>query len=338
MVLFFLYLNPPVVFLLKLFVQTCVPDHSHRALLSCPLTMHAYLCFLLVAKGQTSDLLELHWLAPFLRAFLFVSSTPTTVEDMLPSRDHRNWPHVAWWLHGHRAGEQVNSVCVRAETEVDDCRCERYGIACGIVPTCWRSDVFSDRPQIAITGDTDDKIRLQSHPPADMVVDAIWLKSHPRSGQMRIWPRTSSRSRPTLIWSSWNRMHTTRLVNLLVGCCMRWTWTNRHIQVWTKVEQSNGWICTRSSTVQPLKKAVFELIKESLADFHLVSYLIEEVQIGSVDSVSKLRRHFHYISRRFAAYPFRVYHALHSHGIYGKLRRCFRAIRVCRLLMRRELR
>jgi hypothetical protein len=30
------------------------------------------------------------------------------------------------------------------------------------------------------------------------------------------------------------------------------------------------------------------MIKESLADFHLASYLIDEVQIGSVDSVSKL--------------------------------------------------
>jgi hypothetical protein len=37
-----------------------------------------------------------------------------------------------------------------------------------------------------------------------------------------------------------------------------------------------------------LEKAVFELIKESLVDFHLVRYLIDEVQIGSVDSVSKL--------------------------------------------------
>ncbi len=36
---------------------------------------------------------------------------------------------------------------------------------------------------------------------------------------------------------------------------------------------------------KPLKKAVFELIKESLTDFHLESYLIEEVH---VDSVSKL--------------------------------------------------
>ncbi len=33
---------------------------------------------------------------------------------------------------------------------------------------------------------------------------------------------------------------------------------------------------------------MFELIKESLTDFHLASYLIDEVQIGSVDSVSKL--------------------------------------------------
>ncbi len=37
-----------------------------------------------------------------------------------------------------------------------------------------------------------------------------------------------------------------------------------------------------------MKKAVFNLIKESLVDFHLTSYLIDEVQIGSVDSVSKL--------------------------------------------------
>jgi hypothetical protein len=37
-----------------------------------------------------------------------------------------------------------------------------------------------------------------------------------------------------------------------------------------------------------LEKVVFELIKESLDDFHLTSYLIDEVQIGSVDSVSKL--------------------------------------------------
>jgi hypothetical protein len=33
---------------------------------------------------------------------------------------------------------------------------------------------------------------------------------------------------------------------------------------------------------------VFKLIKESLSDFHLTSYLIDEVQIGSVGSVSKL--------------------------------------------------
>ena len=33
---------------------------------------------------------------------------------------------------------------------------------------------------------------------------------------------------------------------------------------------------------------MFKLIKESLSDFHPASYLIDEVQIGSVDSVSKL--------------------------------------------------
>ncbi len=33
---------------------------------------------------------------------------------------------------------------------------------------------------------------------------------------------------------------------------------------------------------------MFKLIKESLTDFHLASYLIDEVQIGSVHSVSKL--------------------------------------------------
>ncbi len=37
-----------------------------------------------------------------------------------------------------------------------------------------------------------------------------------------------------------------------------------------------------------LEKAVFDLIKESLADFHLASFLIDEVQVGSVDSASKL--------------------------------------------------
>ncbi len=191
-----------------------------------------------------------------------MSSTPTTVEDMCPSRDLRNWPHVTWWLHGHRVGEQVNSEFGHAETEGGDCRCEHYGITCGIVPTCWRSNVFDDANHVLVIGSG--------------------------SGQMRIWARISSRSRCTLIWSSWNRMLTTSLVNLIVGYCMWRTLTNRHIHLWTKLEQSNGWICTRSSTVQPLKKAVFELIKESLTDFHLASSLIDEVQIGSVDSVSKL--------------------------------------------------
>jgi hypothetical protein len=31
-----------------------------------------------------------------------------------------------------------------------------------------------------------------------------------------------------------------KLANPLAGCCMRRTLTNRHIQLWTKLEQSNG--------------------------------------------------------------------------------------------------
>jgi hypothetical protein len=158
------------------------------------------------------------------------------------------------------------------------------------------------------------------------------------SGQMRIWPRISSRSRPTLIWSSWNRMHTTSLVNLLVGWCMRRTLTNHHIQVWTKLEQSNGWICTRSSTVQPLKNTVFELIKESLSDFHLASYLIDEVQIGSVDSVSKLWEDI------FTTFPVDSrsirfeYISLCILTAYTAVTMFPRIIRVCRLFISHELR
>jgi hypothetical protein len=44
------------------------------------------------------------------------------------------------------------------------------------------------------------------------------------------------------------------------------------------------WILDHST----LEKAVFELIKESLENFHLASSLIDEIQIGSVDSVPKL--------------------------------------------------
>jgi hypothetical protein len=38
-------------------------------------------------------------------------------------------------LYRHRACEQVNSAFGCAETEAGDCRCEHYGIVCGIVPT-----------------------------------------------------------------------------------------------------------------------------------------------------------------------------------------------------------
>ncbi len=45
---FFLYLKPPrFFFITSLFFQTCASDHSHRAMLSRPLTLLAHLCFLL---------------------------------------------------------------------------------------------------------------------------------------------------------------------------------------------------------------------------------------------------------------------------------------------------
>ncbi len=37
-----------------------------------------------------------------------------------------------------------------------------------------------------------------------------------------------------------------------------------------------------------IEKTVFELIKESVTDFPLASFLLDEVQIGPVVSVSKL--------------------------------------------------
>jgi hypothetical protein len=43
----FLYLKPPrCFFITSLFFQACVSDHSHRSLLSRPLTLLAHLCFL----------------------------------------------------------------------------------------------------------------------------------------------------------------------------------------------------------------------------------------------------------------------------------------------------
>ncbi len=48
---FFIFKPPPLFFDYIFFVQTCAPDHSHRALLSRPLTLLVHLCFLLIAKG-----------------------------------------------------------------------------------------------------------------------------------------------------------------------------------------------------------------------------------------------------------------------------------------------
>ncbi len=84
---------------------------------------------------------------------------------------------------------------------------------------------------------------------------------------------------------------------------------------------------------------MFKLIKGSLSDFHLASYLIDEVQIGSVDSVSKLWEDI------FTTFP------VDSRPIrFEYIARCILTalrqiasmlplvIRVCRLLIRRELR
>jgi hypothetical protein len=43
---FFIFKTPPLFFYYNFFVQTCVSDHSHRVLLSRPLTLLAHLCFL----------------------------------------------------------------------------------------------------------------------------------------------------------------------------------------------------------------------------------------------------------------------------------------------------
>jgi hypothetical protein len=53
MVLFFLYLKPSVVFFnYNFFVQTCASDHSHRALLSRPLTLLTHLHFLCTTRPK----------------------------------------------------------------------------------------------------------------------------------------------------------------------------------------------------------------------------------------------------------------------------------------------
>jgi hypothetical protein len=43
---FFIFKTPPFFFITSLFFQTCVSDHSHRVLLSRPLTLLVHLCFL----------------------------------------------------------------------------------------------------------------------------------------------------------------------------------------------------------------------------------------------------------------------------------------------------
>ncbi len=137
------------------------------------------------------------------------------------------------------------------------------------------------------------------------------------SGQMRIWPRISSRSRPTLIWSSWNWMRTTNLVNLLVGWCMwctlmRCTLTNRHIELWTKIEWPISISRVLWSTKYRLDPWTVFLSCGKTFSLHFPS--IPGLSVSSI-SCDVFSRHVRQIAKTLP-----------------------RIIRVCRLLIRRELR
>ncbi len=259
MVLFFLYLKPPrCFFITSLFFQTCVSDHSHRSLLSRPLTLLEHLCSL-GSEGlniRPSRVALTSAVFTCLLVCVLYSDNCRGYVSFKGSSELTPCVLMIAWVSTWR----TSKLCIRS------CRNRNWRLPLRVL----RHHMWNSPNMLTICC-------VRWHNPLHILVIVRG------SGQMRIWPRISSRSRPTLIWSSWNRMHTTSLVNLLVGCSMRWTLTNRHIHLWTKLEQNNGWICTRSSTFQPLKKVVFEMIKESLADFHLASYLIDEVQIGSVD-------------------------------------------------------
>jgi hypothetical protein len=83
---------------------------------------------------------------------------------------------------------------------------------------------------------------------------------------------------------------------------------------------------------------VFHMIKESLSDFHLASYLIEELQNGSVDSVSKL---WEDISTTFPSIPdlsvSSLLDAVFSRHIRQTTTILPRIIRVCRLFINLEV-
>ena len=69
-----------------------------------------------------------------------------------------------------------------------------------------------------------------------------------------------------------------------------------------------------------LEKTVFDLIKESLADFSLTSLLIDDLQVGDLVSVSKMwEEFFNYVPNRFPTHQVRVCHVLHSHDIYDQV-------------------
>ncbi len=172
-------------------------------------------------------------------------------------------------------GRRESKLCDRAETEADDCRCECYSIACGIVQTCWRSDVKQD---------AHDKL---GEPARWVLYEADFDKSpYPVMDKHRS--------------EQWMNMYS------ILDC-------------------------------STLEKAVFKLIKESLSDFHLASYLIDEVQIGSVDISCGKTFFLHFPSTPVLSVSSTSRVAFSRH-IRQNVTMLPRIIRVCRLLTRRELR
>ncbi len=155
--------------------------------------------------------------------------------------------------------------------------------------------MFPDRPQIVTTDDTGGKILTQSHPPTDRVVvrrDLLSTIAYTRCIQ-RVWTNANLGKDFVKIKTYSDLIVLKQDAHDKLGEPSRWVLyvTDYDKSSYPSVDKSRAeqWmnmysILDRST----LEKAVFELIKESLSDFHLVSYLIDEVQIGSVHSVSKL--------------------------------------------------
>jgi hypothetical protein len=140
-----------------------------------------------------------------------------------------------------------------------------------------------------------DKICPQSHPPTDRVVVRHALLStiaYTRSRQ-RVWTNANLAKDLVKVKTYSDLIVLKQDAHDRLGEPARWVLyvTDFDKSPYPPMDKARAeeWmnmysILDRST----LEKAVFELIKESLGDFHLASYLIDEVQIGSVDSVSKL--------------------------------------------------